>query len=132
MLFNLRKQAESLDSLIAWLEKKARGRVRNYDYEIPNACALAQYFTEMFATSMGCNPSEYYETNDKHKSIPGTYRRLPRHFNWIVMGDGNDERETFAGALKRARAIRKRIEITLGNQKENERDRLHHRGDQYR
>jgi hypothetical protein len=107
MLFDLRKHAESLDTLIDWLEQKSRGSVKRYPFSVPDECALAQFFTEMYGTPIRCTPTFYYE--DAVRGDENRYRRLPQHFNDIVMGSADGRSHTFAQALKRARAIRKRV-----------------------
>lgn len=111
MLFDLRTHAESLDTLIAWLEQKSRGCVKRYPFTVPGECALAQFFTEMYGTPLRCTPSEYFEGDAGGRPRPGGLcHRLPRHFNWIAMGSGDGRAYTFAQALKRARAIRARVQ----------------------
>ena len=89
---NWQKKIESLDSLIAWLEKQ--NPTKTYHYSNPHAGLLQQYFQAMGLTTVTVGVRVYY--------WDGSKKRLPRHFNKIAVAG----RPTFGSALSRAYSVR--------------------------
>jgi hypothetical protein len=102
MLLDIRKDAESIYSLIAYLETKPKKE--RYEYPECLDCGLSQYFSEKFGRRMYVDETHYGEMIIE----PGRgmhlhdMRRLPEHFNKIAIGDGIKD-WTFGGMLARAR-----------------------------
>lgn len=91
----------TLESLIAWLEKRlATGR---YSYVTCGHCLLAQYFTDCGFIAVRVTP--------KYLLHQGGNVVLPMHFNSIAVGDESLALEklsqgwTFGAALDRARKL---------------------------
>ncbi len=96
MLYNPKRNAMSLDNLIAWLEQQPYDGT--YEYQSITKCLLGQYFEACGYTAPLLGSEMVYDRpyNDWNG------QPLPRGFNWIAQA----ERGTFGNALERARAIR--------------------------
>lgn len=111
MLLDIRKDAESIYSLIAWLETK--GRRARYSYAQSHAltraeqgCALVQYFSDKFGRPMYVDDTSYGEMIPR-MGIPavGTLRPLPRGFDALAKGGLDRNDWTFGKMLTRARKM---------------------------
>jgi hypothetical protein len=103
MLLDIRKDAESIFSLIAYLETKPKRE--RYEYPECLDCGLSQYFSEKFGRRMYVDETHYGEVAaglGRGMHI-GDMRRLPEHFNKIAIGDCGIKGWTFGGMLARAR-----------------------------
>lgn len=111
MLLDIRKDAESIYSLIAWLETK--GARTRYSYAQSHAhptggpgCALVQYFSDKFGRPMYVDDTSYGEMIPR-MGIPavGTLRPLPRGFDALAKGGLDPKDWTFGKMLTRARKV---------------------------
>jgi hypothetical protein len=103
MLLDIRREAESIYSLIAYLETKPkRGR---YEYLDCLRCPLSQYFSEKFGRPMYVDDTFYAEVwgSSERPCHVGELHRLPKDFDNIAVGNYADTSWTYGKMLARAR-----------------------------
>jgi hypothetical protein len=110
MLLDIRKDAESIYSLIAYLETKPKKGP--YDYRDCLRCPLTQYFSEKFGRPMYVDNTYYAAIEGAHShTLDGrqisltTIAQLPKHFDAIAVGNYTETSWTYGKMLTRARKV---------------------------
>jgi hypothetical protein len=101
MLLDIRKEAESIYSLVAWLEQQPK--TKTYEYRDCLRCPLTLYFAVKFGRPMYVDDSHYGEVVSV-QPLHVRLRALPQHFDRIAHGSGAKS-WTYGKMLARARWV---------------------------